>query len=271
VFVNEVRRIARFRTQEGKTYYGVFKDDTHITVIDGSVFGGFKLHKKTYRLKEVKLLNPVDPGDIVAIGVNYRSHGAETGHEIPERPIIFLKASTSVLPPGDPIVLPHMTPGEVDYEAELAIIIGKTAKNVPEARALDYVLGYTCGNDISARDAQLRLDKQWARGKSCDTFCPLGPCMVQGIDPDNLKIQSRLNGEVMQDSNTSNMIFNARQLVSYISHNKTLRPGDVIMTGTPEGVGGARDPQVFLKPGDTIEVEIEQIGVLANPVRAENV
>ena len=269
--MSDVRKIARFRTREGKTYYGVLRDESHLTVIDGSVFGGFKLHKRTYRLKEVKLLHPVEPGDIVAIGVNYRSHGEETGHQIPERPIVFLKASSSVLSPGEQIVLPHMTPGEVDYEAELAVIIGRNAKNVPEARALDYVLGYTCGNDVTARDAQMKLDRQWARAKSCDTFCPLGPWIVQGIDPDNLHIMSRLNDEVMQDSNTSQMIFNVRSLISFISHNKTLHPGDVIMTGTPEGVGVARDPKVFLKPGDTVEVEIENIGVLTNPVRAEHV
>ena len=268
----DLRRIARFRTKEGRTYYGLLRDEKHLTVIDGSVFGGYKLHKKTFRLKEVKLIHPVDPGDIVAIGVNYKAHGAETGHDLPERPIIFLKASTSVLSPGGTIVLPHLTPSEVDYEAELAVVIGKSAKNVPESRALDFVLGYTCGNDVSARDAQMKLDQQWARGKSRDTFCPLGPWIVQGIeDPNNLKIQRRLNGEVMQDANTADMIFNVRQLVSFISHNKTLRPGDVIMTGTPSGVGVGRDPKVFLKPGDTIEVEIENIGVLSNTVRAENV
>jgi len=269
--VAEVERIARFRTKEGRTHYGVLRDESHLTAIDGSVFGGFKLLKKTYRLKEVKLLHPIDPDDIVAVGVNYRSHGEETGHETPERPILFLKASTSVLSPGDPIVLPHLTPNEVDYEAELAVVIGKSAKNVPESRALDVVLGYTCGNDVTARDAQMKLDKQWARAKSCDTFCPLGPWIVRGIDPDHLNIKSRLNGEVMQDANTSEMIFNVRQLVSFISHNKTLRPGDVILTGTPAGVGVARAPQVFLKAGDTIEIDIENIGVLRNPVRAEHV
>ena len=268
----DVQRIARFRTKEGRTHYGVLRDETHLSVIDGSVFGGFKLRKKTYRLTEVKLIHPVDPHDIVAIGVNYGAHGKEAGFELPERPIIFLKASTSVLSPEEHIVLPHLTPDEVDYEAELAVIIGKSAKNVPESRALEFVLGYTCGNDVTARDAQMKLDKQWARGKSCDTFCPLGPWIVRGIEnPDKLNIRSRLNGEVMQDSNTSDMIFGVRQLVSFISHNKTLRPGDVILTGTPEGVGVARDPKVFLKPGDTIEVEIENIGVLSNPVRAEHV
>ncbi len=269
--MGEIRKIARFRTKEGKTHYGLLRDESHLTVIDGSVFGGWKAAGKAYRLKEVQILHPVDPGDVVAIGVNYKAHGAETGHDLPERPLIFLKASTSVIGPGEHIVLPHLTPDCVDYEAELAVIIGRTAKNVPEERALEYVLGYTCGNDISARDAQWKLDKQWARAKSCDTFCPLGPWIVDGLDPDSLRVQCRLNGNVMQDSNTSNMIFGVRKLVSYISHNKTLRPGDVIMTGTPEGVGGARNPQVFLKPGDTVEVEIDGIGVLKNPVRAEHV
>ena len=269
--MDEIQKIARFRTQEGKTYYGVLRDEKHLTVIDGSVFGGFKLQKRTFKLKDVRLMYPVDPSDIVAIGVNYKSHASETGHDVPERPIVFLKASSSVLSPEEPIVLPHLLPGEVDYEAELAVIIGRTCKNVSEEKALDYVLGYTCGNDVSARDAQLKLDKQWARGKSCDTFCPLGPWIVRGIEPDNLKIESRLNGEVMQSSNTSQMVFNVRQLISFISHNKTLRPGDVIMTGTPEGVGVARDPKVFLRPGDVIEVEIEHIGTLRNPVRAEHV
>jgi 2-keto-4-pentenoate hydratase/2-oxohepta-3-ene-1,7-dioic acid hydratase in catechol pathway len=269
--VADINKIARFRTKEGKTHYGLLKDETHLVVLDGSVYGGWKAAGKTFRLKEVMLLAPVDPGDIVAIGVNYKSHAAETGHDAPERPIIFLKASTSAIGPNEPIVLPHMIPDCVDYEAELAVIIGKTAKNVPEERALDYVLGYTCGNDISARDAQWKLDKQWARGKSCDTFCPLGPWIVQGLEPDDLGIRLRLNGNVMQDSNTKNMIFGVRKLISYISHNKTLKPGDVIMTGTPEGVGGARNPQVFLKPGDNVEVEIDGIGVLKNSVRAEHV
>jgi 2-keto-4-pentenoate hydratase/2-oxohepta-3-ene-1,7-dioic acid hydratase in catechol pathway len=178
------------------------------------------------------------------------------------------------VPPAEAIALrtlPAAAPDQVDYEAELAVVIGKAARRVSEADALEYVLGYTCGNDVSARDAQWKLDKQWARAKSCDTFCPLGPCLVTGIDPDSLKIQTRLNGNTMQESNTHDLIFNVPKLVSYVSHNKTLRPGDIIMTGTPEGVGVARTPQVFLKPGNTIEVEIDNIGVLRNPVRAEHV
>jgi 2-keto-4-pentenoate hydratase/2-oxohepta-3-ene-1,7-dioic acid hydratase in catechol pathway len=269
--VNEVRTIARFRTREGKTHYALLRDESHLTVIDGLPFGAFKLLKRTYKLKEVKLLYPVDPGDIVAVGLNYRGHAQESGQENPREPVIFLKASSSVLSPEEPIVLPHLLPDEVDFEAELAVIVGKTAKNVSEERALDCVLGFTCGNDVTARDAQMKLDRQWARAKSCDTFCPLGPWVVQGIDPDNLEISSRLNGAVCQQSNTSDMIFSTRKLVSFISHNKTLYPGDVIMTGTPAGVGAARKPPVFLKPGDVVEVEIQNIGVLRNPVRAEHV
>lgn len=269
--MSEVRKIARFRTPDGKTHYGLLKDDSHITLIDGSVYGGFKPVKKTFKRKEVKLLHPVDPGDIVAIGLNYRGHAAENNSPIPDAPVIFLKASTSVTSPEDPIVLPHMTPNEVDYEAELVIIMGKVAKNVPEEKAHEYVLGYTCGNDVSARDAQMKLDKQWARGKSCDTFCPLGPWIVQGIDPDNLEIICRVNGQELQHSNTNDMIFNTRKLISYVSHNKTLRPGDIIMTGTPGGVGYFRRPQAFLKKGDVVEVDIQNIGVLRNPVWAEHV
>jgi 2-keto-4-pentenoate hydratase/2-oxohepta-3-ene-1,7-dioic acid hydratase in catechol pathway len=173
----DVRMIARFRTKEGKTHYGVLRDGTHLTVIDGSVFGGFKLHKRTYKLKEVQLLHPIDPGDIVAIGVNYRRHAAETGHDIPERPLIFLKAASSVLSPEEPLVLPHLLPSEVDFEAELAVVIGRAAKNVPEERALDYVLGYTCGNDVTARDAQqktptISASAAASTARSCRTPTP---------------------------------------------------------------------------------------------------
>jgi 2-keto-4-pentenoate hydratase/2-oxohepta-3-ene-1,7-dioic acid hydratase in catechol pathway len=162
-----------------------------------------------------------------------------------------------------------MAPGEVDYEAELVIIIGKRAHNVAEECALDYVLGYTCGNDVSARDCQLRLDAQWARGKSFDTFAPLGPCIETDLDPDSCGIRSRLNGQVMQDANTDDMIFNTSQLVSYLSRCMTLLPGTAIMTGTPSGVGFARQPAVYLRAGDLIEIEVDGIGTLANPVRRE--
>jgi len=162
-----------------------------------------------------------------------------------------------------------MAPDEVDYECELAIVMGKAAHNVVEDEALDYVLGYTCSNDVSARDCQLRLDMQWARGKSFDTFAPLGPCIQTEMDPDHARVCTRLNGQVMQDSNTSDLIFSCRKLVSYLSHCMTLLPGTVIMTGTPAGVGFTRKPPVFLRPGDVVEIEIEGIGVLRNRVIAE--
>lgn len=225
---------------------------------------------ETVALADVKLLAPVCPPNVLALGLNYRRHATETQMKVPERPLLFLKANTSVTGPEADIILPALAPDEVDYEAELCIVIGKCAKNVSEEDALDYVLGYTCGNDVSARDCQLRLDGQWARGKSFDTFCPLGPWIETEIaDPDNLGIRSRLNGVVMQDSNTSDLIFNCRHLISFLSHNLTLLPGTVIMTGTPEGVGMARKPPVWMKAGDVIEVEIDGLGTLKNTVRAE--
>ena len=223
------------------------------------------------KLSEGKLLAPVCPPNVIALGLNYRKHAVESQMKLPERPLMFLKATTSVIGPNDPIVLPHMAPTEVDYEAELCLVIGKTARNVSEAEALEYVMGYTCGNDVSARDCQIRLDGgQWARGKSFDTFCPLGPWIETDLDPDNVAIGSRLNGQTMQASNTSDLIFNCRQLVSYLSHSLTLLPGTVIMTGTPEGVGFVRQPPVYMQAGDVIEIEIEGIGVLRNPVVADS-
>ena len=263
------RTFLRFQDTDGAIRYGELTGPDEIRVMDGPPIGKFKVLRDRVSLADIKLLAPIDPVDIVAIGLNYKSHADETHVPYPDAPVIFLKASSSIQAPDEPIVLPHLTPNEVDYEAELVVVIGRTVRNVDEADALKCVLGYTCGNDVSARDAQMRLDKQWARGKSCDTFCPLGPCLVTGLDPDALRIRCRLNGNVMQDANTSDLIFNVARLVSYVSHNKTLRSGDVIMTGTPGGVGWARKPQVFLREGDVVEVEIEGIGVLRNPVVAE--
>jgi 2-keto-4-pentenoate hydratase/2-oxohepta-3-ene-1,7-dioic acid hydratase in catechol pathway len=206
---------------------------------------------------------------IIGIGLNYGGHAKESGQSTPKAPIIFLKASTAVADPGQPIILPRMAPDEVDYEAELVIVIGKEAHNVSEDDALKYVLGFTCGNDVSARDCQLRFDVQWARGKSFDTFAPLGPWIETEIDSSKCSIQSRLNGKIMQSSNTSDLIFNPSQLVSYISKCMTLKPGTVIMTGTPAGVGFARKPPVFLRKGDVVEVEVGSIGTLVNPVQNE--
>lgn len=260
-------KIVRFN-MSGKSHCGVIEDGT-INLINGDLFGSFEITNEELSLDDVKLLSPVEPPNVLAIGLNYQQHAEETGHDFPERPVLFLKATTSIIGPEENIIIPEQAPDYVDYEAELAIIIGKKAKNIETAEVDDYILGYTCANDVSARDCQLRIDQQWARGKSFDTFCPLGPWIETDLEPDNLKISSSLNGELMQDSNTSDMIFNIRDIVSYCSKNMTLLPGTVILTGTPEGVGMAREPEVYLQPGDRIEVKIEGVGKLGNDVVAE--
>jgi len=207
------------------------------------------------------------PGKLICIGLNYRDHAAESNLAIQERPVVFSKFATAVIAPGDAVVLPA-TSKQVDYEAELAVIIGRRAKSVSAHRALEYVLGYTAFNDVSARDFQF-ADGQWQRGKSCDTFAPMGPTIVTADvipNPHKLSIKLRLNGRTMQDSNTDNLIFGIPQLVSFLSETITLEPGDVIATGTPSGVGFARKPPVFLKDGDKMEVEIEGLGILNSPV-----
>lgn len=260
-------RIARF--QIGNTVsFGIIEGDT-ITAIEAAPWQSTETTGPAYPLAEVKLLAPVQPPDVFAIGLNYKSHADEFEAEYPPAPIIFLKATSTVIGPGDAIVLPKMAPNEVDYEAELVIVIGKTCRNVSREDALGYALGYTVGNDVSARDCQLREDTQWARGKSFDTFCPLGPWIETDIDAENVSVKSVLNGEVMQDSSTSMLIFPCAELISYISRIATLRPGTVIMTGTPSGVGFKRQPPVFLRPGDTIEMTVGGIGMLSNPVVAE--
>ncbi len=211
------------------------------------------------------------PGKLICIGLNYRDHAAESNMQIPERPVIFSKFSTCVIAPGEPVVIPP-TSQQVDYEAELAVVIGRRAKNVKASRALDYVLGYTAFNDVSARDFQF-ADGQWQRGKSCDTFAPMGQTIVttdQITDPHKLSIKLVLNGQTMQDSNTDQLIFGVPELIEFLTESITLEPGDVIATGTPPGVGFARKPPVFLKPGDQMEVLIEGIGGLGNPVVASD-
>jgi 2-keto-4-pentenoate hydratase/2-oxohepta-3-ene-1,7-dioic acid hydratase in catechol pathway len=216
-----------------------------------------------------RLLAPVEPPQIVAIGLNYRLHAAESGMAVPPAPLIFIKTLNAITGPGEPVLLPKMAPNEVDYEAELVIVIGRTAKHVAEADVDRYILGYTCGNDVSARDCQIRLDKQWARGKCFDTFAPIGPWITTGINADDLAISMTLNGQVVQNSRTSDLVFSCRQLVSYVSQCMTLRPGSIIMTGTPEGVGMGRKPPLWLQDGDVMTVEIEGIGKLTNPTRKE--
>jgi 2-keto-4-pentenoate hydratase/2-oxohepta-3-ene-1,7-dioic acid hydratase in catechol pathway len=223
-----------------------------------------------FDLGDIDLGSPIPrPGKIICIGLNYRNHAIESGMEIPKSPIIFSKFQTSVIGSEEPILLP---PGssQVDFEAELAVIIGRRAKDVKAEDAMNYVFGYTNFNDVSARDFQF-ADGQWQRGKSCDTFAPMGPFVAtkdEIADPHNLRIQFRLNGGTMQDSTTSELIFRIPELIEFLSASITLEPGDVIATGTPPGVGFARKPPVFMKDGDVAEVEIEGLGILINPVNA---
>jgi len=209
------------------------------------------------------------PGKIVCVGLNYRDHAEESGLAVPKVPVIFSKFSTCVIAPGEPVVIPT-TSERVDYEAELAIVIGRRAKHVSASRAYEYVLGYTAFNDVTARDFQFG-DGQWQRGKSCDTFAPMGQTIVttdEIPDPHTLRITLELNGTVMQESNTDQLIFRVPEMIEFISASITLEPGDVVATGTPAGVGFARKPPVFLKPGDKMEVDIERIGRLGNPIVA---
>ena len=208
------------------------------------------------------------PSKVLAIGLNYADHARESGMAPPKNPLIFVKTNNSICYDGDTITWAAADSVEVDYEAELAVVIGTKARRVSEADALDYVFGYTCCNDVSARDAQFG-DQQWVRGKSFDTFCPLGPAIVTADeipDPQNLRIACRVNGETLQDSNTSEMIFGVAELIAYCSRFMTLEVGDIIATGTPFGVGFSRQPPIYLRDGDVCEVEIEKIGVLRNPV-----
>jgi 2-keto-4-pentenoate hydratase/2-oxohepta-3-ene-1,7-dioic acid hydratase in catechol pathway len=261
-------RVARFEGPDGQTYTGRLLDEHMAQPLVSGLGGPLTFADETLTI--TRLLPPVEPPNIFAIGRNYRAHVQETRARLPERPLVFMKPTTALLAPGGKIVLPESAPDEVDFEAELAIVIRRTARHVSEQAALEHVLGYTCANDVSARDCQ-RNDKQWSRAKGFDTFCPLGPWLVTAdeLDPDNCGIRSRLNGQLMQDSNTSKMIHSCAELVSYLSHQFTLLPDTVILTGTPEGVGFARTPPVFLKDGDTIEIEIDGIGTLVNFVTRE--
>ncbi|MCM8818824.1 MAG: fumarylacetoacetate hydrolase family protein, partial [Candidatus Omnitrophica bacterium] len=242
-------KFLRFSVGE-KKYYGIFKDNK-IWPINWQPFeNDFKFIGKGFNIEEIKFLPPCEPPNIIALGLNYKEHAEEGWEKVPEYPVIFLKATTSLTGHLSPIILPKEAPDEVDYECELVIVIGKKCKNISEKDAKNYIFGYTCGNDVSARDCQLKKDKQWARGKSFDTFCPIGPYIETEIDPTNLKIKTILNGKIMQESTTSKMIFNPFQIVSYLSRQMTLLPGTIILTGTPSGVGFARKPPVFLKEGD---------------------
>lgn len=260
-------RIVRFRDKTGPVKYGVVEGD-RVIVADGDPLQGLKPGRTCMALSDVRLLAPVEPVNVLCIGQNYKAHVEEGGADLPKAPILFMKTTTAVIGPDEPVVIPKIAPTEVDYEAELALVIGKTARHVPENRALEYVLGYTCAHDVSARDCQ-RNDGQWVRAKSFETFCPLGPWLETELNPANVRVQGRLNGQTMQDASTALMIFNIPFLISYLSRGMTLLPGTLLLTGTPAGAGFAHKPPVYLKPGDVFEVEVEGIGVLKNPMVAE--
>jgi 2-keto-4-pentenoate hydratase/2-oxohepta-3-ene-1,7-dioic acid hydratase in catechol pathway len=265
-------KIIRFANAQGHIAHAAQQDDGSALVIEGDIFGDFRITDQKAEI--AKLLAPVQPFAIICIGLNYKFHAEETKAAIPQHPVVFMKLPNVVQHPGDPILLPtHLKSDKVDYECELAVIIGKKARNVSKADALKHVLGYTCGNDVSARDWQKHGGGgQWCRGKSFDTFCPLGPVLVTADeipDPNSLAIKTILNGQTMQDWTTNDMIFDVPTLIEFLSGSTTLMPGTVIMTGTPHGVGMARTPPVFMKQGDTVSVEIEKIGTLTNPVRLE--
>ena len=265
-------KIVRHISPAGPSYAALQLDGSALE-ITGDIFGDFRVTDNV--VTPGKLLAPLVPANILAIGLNYKKHAEEGGKGVPERPMLFIKATSSLQNPHDPIEIPQkLASTEVDFECELAVVIGRRCKNATRANALDYVLGYTCANDVSARDWQQRWGGgQFCQGKSFDTFCPLGPVLVTRDEipnPNNLAIKTILNGQTMQDWNTDDMCFDVPTLIEFLSGSKTLLPGTVILTGTPHGVGYARKPPVFLKAGDTISIEIERIGTLTNPVANES-
>jgi len=260
-------RIIRYLDSQGQPGFA-----TDNRKISGDIFGKFSVTNEPADIH--KLLTPVLPAALLCIGLNYRQHATETHAKIPDFPVLFFKSITALQNPADPIRLPtHLPSTEVDYECELAVVIGQTCRNVARRNALDYVLGYTCANDVSARDWQKRWGGgQWCRAKSFDTFAPLGPCLVtrdEIPDPNALAIRTLVNGTVRQSSNTRDMIFDVPTLIEFLSGSTTLLAGTVILTGTPAGVGMALQPPVWLQPGDSVTVEVEKIGALTNPVERE--
>ena len=266
-------KIYRLRDQSHHIRMATSDDDKTFFALSGDISCG-ELKITNERIEVLDILAPVEPKTIYGIGLNYRKHAEETGAKIPGHPIVFLKSPTAVQDPGGPIVLPRkLRSEEVDFEAELGVIIGYECKNVSRADALKYVIGYTIANDVSARDWQKTWGgSQWCRGKTFDTFCPVGPSFVTTDsipDPNNLALSTRVNGVTMQQSNTRDMIFSVAEVIEFLSGSTTLEPGTLILTGTPEGVGMGRKPPVYLKPGYVVEIEIEGIGVLRNPVVEE--
>ena len=267
-------RIIRYLDNKGNERYGAQQKDGLVIELTGDLFSG--LTPINRRADVMKLLAPLLPSNIFGIGLNYRRHAEEAAAKFPEFPVLFVKGLNTLQDPGDPIFIPtHLASDEVDYECELAVVIGTECKNVSRENALDYVLGYTCANDVSARDWQLKKGGgQWNRGKTFDSFCPLGPCLVTADEirnPNSLAICTILNGEKVQDWSTNDMIFDVRAIIEFLSGSTTLLPGTTILTGTPQGIGMAASPPRWLKPGDRVTIEIEKIGQLTNPVQYEGV
>ena len=267
-------KIIRYLDHSGQPHHAVETAPGQYHVMEGDLFGARQA--TSLRAEIATLLAPIAPVQIMGVGLNYRRHAEESGAKVPVHPVVFYKGLNTLQHPGAPIELPrHLPSAEVDYECELAVVIGRTCKNVSRARALDYVLGYTCANDVSARDWQLKMGGgQWCRGKSFDTFSPLGPCLVttdEIPDPSQLKLRTVLNGDVVQDWNTGDMIFDVPAIIEFLSGSTTLLPGTVILTGTPHGVGMAAKPQPrWLKAGDRVSIEVDRIGVLTNLVTEES-
>jgi len=262
-------RIIRYEDRGGNTGYAAQGDDGVARKLRGDIYSGPTVTGEEAQV--ARLLAPIAPTGIICIGLNYRRHAEETGAKFPEYPVVFFKGVNTLQHPGAPIEIPsHLRSDEVDYECELAVVIGRACKNVTRANALDFVLGYTCCNDVSARDWQLkRGGGQWCRGKTFDTFSPLGPVLVSRDEipnPNALKIRTVLNGHIMQDWNTNDMIFHVPLLIEFLSGSTTLLPGTVILTGTPHGVGMAQKPPRWLRAGDEVSIEIEKIGTLTNQV-----
>jgi len=251
-------KIVRIRTAGDDIAYGAVEPEG-IRVHQGTPFVAWEPTETIIPFQEAQLLAPVFPTKVVAVGRNYADHAAELGNEVPDEPLIFLKPPTSIIGPGSAIVLPPVS-DEVHHEAELAVVVGKVARKVKAEDASSFIIGYTAANDVSARDLQ-RSDGQWTRAKGFDTFCPLGPALETELDPQGLEVVCRVNGDVRQQATTDDMIFGVGEILEYVSSIMTLLPGDVILTGTPSGVGP-------IEAGDFVEVEIERIGILGNPVMA---
>ncbi len=262
-------KIIRYEDPSGEIHHAAEQEGGSYLRIEGGPLNGYEVTREAASIR--KMLAPVVPAMIWCIGQNYRRHADEVGMGVAEYPVVFSKGVNALQDPGEPIRIPtRAKSAEIDYEGELVVVIGKPCKDVPRERALDYVAGYTCGNDVSARDWQLKMGgSQWCRGKSFDTFAPLGPCLVTPDsihDPGTLQIQTIVNGRIMQDANTRDMIHNVPALIEFLSQSTTLLPGTLIFTGTPNGVGMAQGPPLWLKDGDEVSVIIEKIGTLTNRV-----